>query len=613
MNSDKMKKIIVFIVLFLTHSLLAQVKFTASTEKSTYGQNETIQLSFQINVDADDFELPRIDNFKIDGPFMVMESYNINGRRGLLKTYKYYLTPKKQGVFTIREAQMQYNGTIYRSNAVTIKITKPIPIQRQNNQSNQNNQYYDPFDDPFFTQGQVQRQMPTNLGEGAFLVAEVSNRNPYVNEPINVTYKVYFDPRTQIGDFSNIKKPKSNNFWIQYNDVNQPAVKGTYKGKIYGVWTIGSSVLYPLEAGNQPIQPFSFEAEIEYPTGQFDIIGDPIYGKKRKVLSSGTQVINVKPLPSAGKPADFSGAVGSFEFKVTPSKTTLKAGENLDLDLSVYGTGNLKLFSLPKPVIPAALEMYDPEHIENIRTYSTGMVGGFRDQYTIVPQYKGNYPIKPISFSYFDLKTKSYKTITSQQINVTVLEGPNYDAASTTNLKDKNEKSDDIEHQTFANIKQKTTLELIDKEDFLQSKLFYSLLILPFLCIPILIFIRKRKEAEEADIVGNKKKKSNALAKKYLSEAQKQLGNKEPFYIALEKAMHNFLKAKLSIETSEMSKDKITELLLSRKAQSDTVSDFIALTENCELARYAPSTNVTIQHDFDKAVEIISSLEKQLA
>ena len=154
---------------------------------------------------------------------------------------------------------------------------------------------------------------------------------------------------------------------------------------------------------------------------------------------------------------------------------------------------------------------------------------------------------------------------------------------------------------------------MIDKEDFLQSKLFYSLLILPFLCIPILIVIRKRKEAEEADIVGNKKKKSNALAKKYLSEAQKQLNHKEPFYIALEKAMHNFLKAKLSIETSEMSKEKITELLLSRNAQSATVSDFIMLTENCELARYAPSTKVTIQHDFDKAVEIISRLEKQLA
>ena len=125
------------------------------------------------------------------------------------------------------------------------------------------------------------------------------------------------------------------------------------------------------------------------------------------------------------------------------------------------------------------------------------------------------------------------------------------------------------------------------------------------------ILFRKRKEAEDADVAGNKKRKTNALAKKYLSEAQKQLQNKEPFYIALEKAMHNFLKAKLSIETSEMSKDIITDILLTRNADADTVKEFINLTESCELARYAPSTSVTIQQDYDKAIAILSSLEKQ--
>lgn len=76
--------------------------------------------------------------------------------------------------------------------------------------------------------------------------------------------------------------------------------------------------------------------------------------------------------------------------------------------------------------------------------------------------------------------------------------------------------------------------------------------------------------------------------------------------------MHNFLKAKLKIETSEMSKDKITELLLSRKANSETVFEFIQLTENCELARYAQSSESKIQDDYDRAVVIINELEKQL-
>ena len=192
-------------------------------------------------------------------------------------------------------------------------------------------------------------------------------------------------------------------------------------------------------------------------------------------------------------------------------------------------------------------------------------------------------------FTYFDLGSNSYKTITSQPITINVLDGPGVASATTTNPNDVAKSKIEVA-KTFAYNKQKTTLKPMGKDDFLGSGLFYSLVLLPFLAIPLLIVGKRRKEASDNDVVGNKIKKSNALAKKYLSEAKKHLGNKEPFYIALEKAMHNFLKAKLNIETSEMSKEKISEILHARNAQTETVSDFIQLTENCELARYAMSS-----------------------
>jgi hypothetical protein len=130
--------------------------------------------------------------------------------------------------------------------------------------------------------------------------------------------------------------------------------------------------------------------------------------------------------------------------------------------------------------------------------------------------------------------------------------------------------------------------------------------------LPLIVLLKKKKEAIDGDVVGNKIRRNNKLAKKYLSEAKKQINNKEPFYVALEKAMHNFLKAKLHIETSEMSKDNIKELLLTRNGNPAAVDDFIALTENCEIARYAPSSSATIQKDYEKAVSIISDLEKQI-
>ena len=118
--------------------------------------------------------------------------------------------------------------------------------------------------------------------------------------------------------------------------------------------------------------------------------------------------------------------------------------------------------------------------------------------------------------------------------------------------------------EQFQFIKLNTDLTAINRIDFLGSNLFYMLLFGPFIIIPVIVLLKKKKEASDGDLMGNKIKLSNRLAKKYLSEAKKKLNNKEPFYIALEKAMHNFLKAKLNIETSEMSKDKICLLYTSR-------------------------------------------------
>ncbi|HEU0125954.1 MAG TPA: BatD family protein, partial [Flavobacterium sp.] len=366
--------------------------------------------------------------------------------------------------------------------------------------------------------------------------------------------------------------------------------------------------LYPQKSGKLTIEPLSLDIGEQLPTNRRNMFGQMQIVEDNKVVSAGAKTINVRPLPETGKPEGFTGAVGKLNFTVTPSKTTLKNGEGLDLIVSAQGSGNLKLFTLPKPVVPNALEMYDPVHDESVTTSLSGMSGRITDKYTIVPQYRGKYTIKPMQFSYFDLSSGTYKTITSKEITVDVLDGPT-PAEANTGAAAKNATAN-VDH--FSNIKSKTVLIPIAKKEFYGSDLYLALLYAPFLIIPLIILAKKRKEASDADVTGNRIRMNNKLAKKYLSQAKKHLNNKEPFYIALEKAMHNFLKAKLHIETSEMSKDNIRELLLSRNANAETVQNFIDLTENCEFARYAPASSASIQQDYNKAVLIISELEKQI-
>lgn len=592
-----MKKLFLFGFLFLQTLLFSQeVQFEAVTQKTTYPLNEKIRLVFTINSGADNFNPPSFENFIAEGPLFSSGGGTtttiINGqttvKRVVNTQYTYFLTAKKQGTFTIGPAEIEYNGKIYRSNPVKVTIIAPREVPK------------DPNDVDYIA------------GEGVHLVSEVSKSSPFINEPITVVYKLYYNPNFRLHNLTELETPKYNGFWSQNIDIkNIQHELVEYDGKQYGMAILKKVLLYPLEAGNKEIEALSVALDISVPKReQIGPFIRAVYVPITKNLSTGNKKVTVKAFPEQGKPLDFNGAVGAFKLSMKASKKELKSGEALDLEISVSGTGNLKLFTLPKPEFPSGFEVYDPKHNEKVVVPVTGMNGTISDIYTIVPQYKGNYKLKPISFSYFDLNTKSYKTISSEEIEINVLDNPDF-KPTVSPLAEKGKEKDKIA-EVFQDIKTKTIFKNKENKPFFGTRLFYTFLLIPFLIVPLIIIVRKKKEAIDADEFGNKIKRNNKLAKKYLSEAKKQKGNKIPFYMAMERALHNFLKAKLHIETTEMSKENIQELLENKQASQEVIDQFMILMNDCEFARYAPSTNESMQHDFEKAVEIISELEKQL-
>lgn len=586
-----MKRVFIILLLFIQTALLAQeIKFEAKVSKSTIGLNERLQVSFAINQDGDNFQAPNFEGFRIvSGPYQSTNFSWVNGVKSFSRSYAYVLQPTQKGTLTIKQGIIEFEGQTYKTLPVKVTVTDAVELPKDPN-------------DPDY-----------KVGEGVHLVAEVSNGNPYLNEPVTVIYKLYFNPRFQVRNVQEVDNPKYNGFWSQQINIDKlEAVQGKYDGQDYALVVWRKVILYPQESGAKPLEPLTINLDIDVPTGRRNFFMEPEYQSVTKTISAGAKTINVKPLPDAGKPLSFSGAVGKFNFEVQPSKTELRAGESLDLEIKVTGTGNLKLFTLPKTEFPSAFEVFDPEHKEEVNTPLSGMNGTISDKYTIIPQFKGKYTLKPIEFSYFDLGSKSYKTISSEAITINVLDNPNFtsskqDVASTDENKQKV-----VKNNTFQFIKLKSDFVAKNQEAFFGTQLFYGLVIAPFLFIPLIVLGRKKKEAIDADEFGNKIRRNNKLAKKYLSEAKKQLGNKIPFYMAMEKALHNFLKAKLHIETSEMSKENIQEILENKQAQRETIAQFIQLMNDCEFARYAPSTDVAMQQDFEKAVTLISELEKQL-
>ena len=347
-----------------------------------------------------------------------------------------------------------------------------------------------------------------------------------------------------------------------------------------------------------------------YLQGRVDFFGNPINRNIRREFTSPTKIIRVKQLPIAGKPEDFTGAVGNFNFAVTANKNILHANETAEIKVLVSGKGNLKLFELPKIETPKELEVYEPERVEKIRVTTTGIAGSVTEKYTVVPQFKGKYKIPKVSFSYFNPSEKKYHTLTSEDLYVDVLEGKEI----ITNSDDSTVVKQNVVStgKNFRFIETNTHFKPSNEKDFFNSTLFYVLLFLPLLSIPIGILIAKKSEERNRDIVGNKQRKADKLARKYLSEAKKQLGKKEAFYEALEKALHNYLKAKLGVETADISKEKITEILQNKKVDDAIIEQFMTVLDDCDFARYTPTTNVQMEQEYEKAKQVIAKLDKQL-
>ena len=586
-----MKLNILLLTFFMSGILSAQVSFDAKVSKKQLGINERLRVDFTMNTDGDDFEPPNFENFTVvGGPSQSINNSWINGVRSFSKSYSYFLAPKKRGEFTIGQATIEIDGEIYKTLPIKITVTAAIDKPKDPN-------------DPNYIASQ-----------NIHLVAEISNTNPYLNEAITVVYKLYVAQGTGVRNWRELDSPRYSDFWSQNIDVKgvNNIQNGTYKGEDYRYVVLKKAVLYPQKIGKLIIEPLSLDVTVEVPSQRRDIFGRSTTPVNR-TISSGNRTINVKPLPENEKPKDFSGAVGNFDLKVTTNKQTLKATEALELKVSVSGKGNLKLFRLPKLVLPSALEVYEPEHSENVQIRGSGMQGAISDTYTVVPNFQGSYPIPNVSFSYFDLKTKRYKTLTSERLIIEVNEGPK--SAGSPNNNPSGTVTENVitpNLNQFSSFKTTTTFLPITSKPFFNSNLFWLLLLGPFLLIPLIMLMVRNRMTRALDVSGNKIRKTNRLARKYLSAAKKSLGKKEQFYNALERALHNYLKSKLRLETSEFNKEKIEELLGDQNVNSTTLEGFISLLTSCELARYTPLSTVDMQNDYSKAASIINALDKQL-
>ncbi|MDP4885784.1 MAG: BatD family protein [Flavobacteriaceae bacterium] len=578
------------IALIWAAGLWAQDKdilFEVSLSKEKLGLNERLRVDFTMNRDGDHFEAPAFKGFKVlMGPSQSTSSSWVNGVRSFSRTFSFILQPTAKGSWNIGQAEITIDGTVYKTAAKKVEVTdavaKPSDEQTAQDVADQN----------------------------VRVISEVSKTNPYLNEGILITYKLLVGSGVNVTNFNSVNAAEYTHFWNQDLPVNAYNFEPTtYEGKSYQSVVLKRVLLYPQKTGKLSLKPYTFELSVDVPTNRRDFFGRPLYAPATRVASTAEITIDVKELPQENRPASFTGAVGSFDFFVTPNKTALDAGTALEIEVRVTGKGNLKLFSLPELKVPAALERYTPENKQKINNSRSGMEGSISDRYTIIPNFQGSYPIPGLEFSYFDPKAKKYVTRTTEEINIQVLGGAN--SAGTTNNAGVQSPAPIERAEGFRFIKLNHQLTPLASTSFIEDLNFYTLWLAPLLLLPILGWWIRFNRARGHDLGALKRKASSRMAKKYLAQAQKALKTPDSFYLALEKSFQHFLKARLSIETADMTHDTIEELLMAQGVSKEVSGRLIELLNRCAMARYSPQQISDMLEDYNRALEVLTDLDKQ--
>ena len=121
----------------------------------------------------------------------------------------------KTGSLTIGQATIEIDNKIYKTIPVKVTVSESVS-------SNKN-----PNDASYV------------VNENLHLVAEVSNRNPYLNQGFSVVYKLYFSPQINVTNVGEIDSPEFNDFWSHNIKIPRLQIeRGTYKGDSYNyvVW-----------------------------------------------------------------------------------------------------------------------------------------------------------------------------------------------------------------------------------------------------------------------------------------------------------------------------------------------------------------------------------------
>jgi len=597
-------KLISGLALFVLIGLMASpeparandISISARVDKNRLSLEDSVELSITVHgvQNAPEPQLPELADFTMRSRGTSSSTQIVNGQMSVAVTYTYLLVPQHTGTLTIEPATLVLAGVTYRSEPITLTVSPPGPNSRK-------------------------KSSP------AFVETSVSNENPYVNEQVIYTFRLY--RRVEAKNFDLTLTYEDSDF--RKEDMGDAKiVSRLINGVQYQVHEL-STALYPIHSGKVEIPPATLELDLVNRSRNFSrrnpfpgFFDDSFFGSGtssvHKILRSAPLPIKVRPLPEKGKPKNFSNLVGNVTLSSTLGKKKLEVGDTTTLTVTVKGPGSVKELSLTLPGMEDAFKIYPDQPESRILQKGNDLTGEKVFKFALVPLKSGKVTLPSITIPYFDPATKKYQTARTLPVELTILPASDKERLNITEPAASNEKEagnhikilgEDILpiHTRLADF---ATRPVNRSDVFLYTAGF---MIPPVLFLLFTGYVRYnlRLKHDTAFVRNRRAYKVASQKLKQLSSASSAANNPREFAKRLSEIFREYIGNKLNLKGKAITSMEVERKLRERHFPEEQAISTRKLLEKYESLQYAPDSSPESGDLIDESRDLLNQLERQ--
>ena len=590
----------------------ADITFEAAVAPTRVGTSDPIRLTLSIVANEVIAHMPApkisLKDFDVEGPQLStsQEQYH-NMTAGVsevkyIRELNYTLYPKRTGTFVIGPARLEIAGESYLTKAVKVQVVKgslrkaQLATQRGN-------------------RGGGSGQEAT-IEDNLFLLTRGNLERVYIGQQLTLDYDLFY--RFQVHNVGFKEEPTYSGFWVEelYGAQRLDPHREQVDNVDFNVDLLRQVALFPTQAGTHMIEPMSLSCEIATGSSRRRSFGgfDVFMGQNTQavVVRSQPLEIEVLPLPTQGRPENFSGAVGRFNIRVDVQPRQVAVGNPLTLKVEIGGEGHLTGIEAPDLAALQGFKIYDPKVHENINK-GRGHYGGSRMyEYILIPEERGILEIPSLQFAYFNPYSETYEIDQTASLRI-VAQGEMAEEEEQTfglSRKDIQEVGQDIRY-----IKpdlQEASKPLV----FYKSAAFWSFQVLLPLTFLALLLLQRHQQRLQGDVAYARRRRAKGEAERRLGQANQFLaqGDGKEFHAEIQRCVLAFVADQLNLSAAGLTSDICTRLLHEKGIAKDRIDELQYLLVECDLARFAAVrfTQEEMEKVRGQAEKIITDLERVL-